>query len=83
MADQSDEMAAALGVAPLTSEEQTALLDLARDVAHTTQRRNAPLSAFLLGVAVGQSDQPRLPALREAATAVRACLPEPTDPTAG
>lgn len=34
------------------------VLDLARDVAHGVARPAAPLTAFLLGVAVGRSDDP-------------------------
>jgi Domain of unknown function (DUF6457) len=33
----------------LTAEEVDAILDLARDVAHATERRFAPLSAYLAG----------------------------------
>ena len=33
----------------LTEEEVEAILDLARDVAHATERRFAPLSAYLTG----------------------------------
>lgn len=43
-----------LGLAPLTVAERAAILDLARDVAHNVARPGAPLTAFLLGVAVGQ-----------------------------
>ncbi len=43
-----------LGLAPLTTAEQVAILDLARDVAHNVARPGAPLTAFLLGVAVGR-----------------------------
>lgn len=43
--------AARLGVEPLRDDEVTALLDLARDVAHNQERRYAPLTCFLLGLA--------------------------------
>jgi hypothetical protein len=33
----------------LTEEEVEAILDLARDVAHATERRFAPLSSYLAG----------------------------------
>jgi Domain of unknown function (DUF6457) len=33
----------------LTEEEVEAILDLARDIAHATERRFAPLSAYLAG----------------------------------
>ncbi|HUK71870.1 MAG TPA: DUF6457 domain-containing protein [Streptosporangiaceae bacterium] len=35
----------------------TAVLDLARDVAHSVARPAAPLTAFLLGLAVGRGQQ--------------------------
>jgi hypothetical protein len=35
----------------------TAVLDLARDVAHGVARPAAPLTAFLLGLAVGRGQQ--------------------------
>ncbi|MFT5223280.1 MAG: hypothetical protein ACI867_001595 [Glaciecola sp.] len=40
-----------LGVGSLNEVEATALLDAARDIAHNTERRYAPLTCFLLGVA--------------------------------
>ena len=44
----------ALGVDPLTEEEQKTLLDLARIAAHTSgDRTSAPLLCYLLGVAHG------------------------------
>lgn len=43
---------AELGVDP-TVVDQRVILDLARDVAHQVDRPAAPLTAFLLGVAVG------------------------------
>lgn len=49
-----DRLAGALGEAALTDEEVALLLDLARDVAHGTERRYAPLSTFLVGVALGR-----------------------------
>lgn len=49
-----DEAAAALGVAVPTAPERAAVLDLARDVAHNVARPGAPLTAYLLGVAVGR-----------------------------
>lgn len=48
------EACAELGLEPLSAGEQAAILDLARDVAHNVARPGAPLTAFLLGVAVGR-----------------------------
>lgn len=54
-----DRLAGALGEAALTDEEVELLLDLARDVAHGTERRYAPLSTFLVGVALGRRGEGR------------------------
>lgn len=51
--DWPDRVAAALGVEALTDDQVATVLDLARDVAHGTERRFAPLTTFLAGVAVG------------------------------
>jgi hypothetical protein len=48
-----DDFARALGVNKLTQAEVEALLDFARDVAHGSERKNAPLAAFLAGRFVG------------------------------
>ena len=63
-----EELAEALGEEPLTADETADLLDLARDVAHNTERRYAPLSTYLIGLAVGRGEdqrQQRLEALVE------------------
>jgi len=39
--------------ATITPDEQTALLDLARVAAHSSERLTAPLTTFLAGVAYG------------------------------
>ncbi len=44
---------AELGIDPKTGDAR-AVLDLAREVAHGVERPAAPLTAYLLGVAVGQ-----------------------------
>jgi len=49
-----DELARGLGEEPLTSAETTRLLDAARDVAHRVERKMTPLSAFVMGCAVGR-----------------------------
>jgi hypothetical protein len=43
-----------LGPGPLSTADTKAVLDLARDVAHAVDRPAAPLTAYLLGVAVGR-----------------------------
>ncbi len=44
-----DRYADALGVPALTGAEVDAVLDMARAVAHATERRYAPLSTYLAG----------------------------------
>jgi hypothetical protein len=50
------ELAAELGTAdlPVTTDTVRTLLDLARDSAHQVTRVSAPLTTFLVGVAVGR-----------------------------
>ncbi|MEW2429992.1 DUF6457 domain-containing protein [Micromonospora sp. NPDC047644] len=62
-----------------------AVLDLARDVAHQVLRPGAPVTAYLLGLAVGRGADPADAAARLSALA--GAWPvgldaEPTDPTA-
>ena len=52
---------------PLSTAEVKTVLDVARDVAHAVDRPAAPLTAYLLGVAVGRGLS-----LPEAADRVRA-----------
>ena len=53
MDDWPERYSAALDIR-LTDEEVDAILDLAREVAHATERRFAPLSAYPAGKFVGQ-----------------------------
>lgn len=48
----------ALDLDPTIVHDQTLVLDLARDVAHGVLRPAAPVSAYLLGVAVGRGADP-------------------------
>ena len=59
---------AALGPAAL---DPRLVLDLARDVAHGVARPAAPLTAYLLGVAVGQGRPPAESAARISQLAVQ------------
>ncbi|MGI5246424.1 DUF6457 domain-containing protein [Dactylosporangium sp. CA-139066] len=54
-----DEAAAALGVDAPDAQVRNEVLDVARDVAHNVARPGAPLTAFLLGVAVGRGADPQ------------------------
>jgi Domain of unknown function (DUF6457) len=49
-----DKLARTVGEQPLTATETTRLLDAARDVAHRVERKMTPLSAFVIGCAVGR-----------------------------
>ena len=46
--------AAELELGEVTGEDQRLILDLAREVAHNTVRPGAPVSAYLVGLAVGR-----------------------------
>jgi Domain of unknown function (DUF6457) len=62
--------AAELGLAP--EDVQTkAVLDVARDVAHQVLRPGAPVTAYLLGVAVGRGADPAAAADRISALALK------------
>ena len=63
--DGTARVCAELGLDPLTAEDQALVLDLARDVAHGVLRPAAPVTAYLLGLAVGRG------AGREAATVLQ------------
>jgi hypothetical protein len=74
-----DQVADALGVERISGEELGAVLKLARDVAHGVERKFAPVSTFLLGVAVGQrtaAGPTRGEAFAEATKRVREVLSE-------
>jgi hypothetical protein len=52
------EVRAALDLVPAHPAEQKLILDLARDVAHGVLRPAAPVSTYLLGLAVGRGADP-------------------------
>nr|WP_089250415.1 DUF6457 domain-containing protein [Asanoa hainanensis] len=54
---------AELGIAPADAPVSL-VLDLARDVAHNAVRPAAPVTAYLLGLAVGRGADPREAAAR-------------------
>ena len=84
MDDALAAMADALQVAPLSDGDQRLLLDCARDVAHSTQRRYAPLSTFMIGLALGQAGEPdRHSALQRAIDDLTAALPTEGAPDPG
>ena len=67
-----------LGLDPgqLSTAEAKTVLDLARDVAHAVDRPAAPLTAYLLGVAVGRGLS--LPEAADRVRALAAGWPEST-----
>jgi hypothetical protein len=65
-----EQYAESLGV-PLDDADRDRILDLARDVAHGTERMYAPLSAFLAGCFVGSGGS-----LEDAIERARRLLPE-------
>jgi hypothetical protein len=67
MATWIDGYAEALGLEPLDKEEVGLLLDLARDVAHGSERRYAPLATFLAGYRAGREGGDRRASIEEAA----------------
>lgn len=74
-----DSLARRLGVAPLSEEEISLLLDVTRDVAHASQRRHAPLTAFLVGQALAAGPGDRTQAMTAAISVIRAALPTGQD----
>jgi Domain of unknown function (DUF6457) len=72
--------AATLGPADLATRAR--LLRIARDVAHATERQNAPLAAYLIGRFIQDavsSGIPEADALDQAASVVRALIGEGVD----
>jgi Domain of unknown function (DUF6457) len=53
MSTWTDDLARALGVAPIDGALVGPLLTASREVAHRVERRDTPLSTYLLGVAAG------------------------------
>jgi hypothetical protein len=70
--DWAAEVAAALGLHG--PPDVPLVLDLAKDVAHGVLRPAAPVTTYLLGVAVGRGADPV-----EAARAIAALVPPPED----
>jgi hypothetical protein len=82
MDDWLEQFASALGVEPLSREETGAVLKLARDVAHGVERKFAPLSTYLLGLAVGgraATAGERSAAFREALAGAHPTIPRPPE----
>lgn len=71
LADWNETACQALGLDPAeVAARQGLVLDLARDVAHGVARPAAPLTAYLLGLAVGRGADPA-----QAAATLTALIP--------
>jgi hypothetical protein len=82
MDDWLGELASALAVEPLGPVETGAVLKLARDVAHGVERKFAPLSTYLVGVAVGirvGAGAERTHAFRDAMGLAQPAVPPPAE----
>ena len=80
--DPLDRLAQALAVEPATATETAEILTVARDVAHTIERRITPVSTFLLGVSVERrvaAGATRAEALAAAVADMRGAMPEPPE----
>jgi Domain of unknown function (DUF6457) len=79
--DWIDDLARGLGEeAEAGAEERRVVLKLAREVAHRTERVNAPLAAYVVGQYVAASrarGDPADEAVREAARIAEGLLPAP------
>ena len=74
--DWTATVVAELGVADLVEPgTRDLVLDLARDVAHGVARPAAPLTAYLLGLAVGRGGDPAALAARIGALAAAGATP--------
>ena len=81
MSEWIERLARELGVAPLSPEEERLLLPAARDVAHRVERKDTPLAAYLVGLAVGgrtASGVTRSEAFADALDDMIALLPDGT-----
>lgn len=68
-----------LGTPQMSAEERTAVLDLARLVAHGSERRYAPLTAYALGLSMSAADNPdsRRASVRHAIAKLESTMAEP------
>lgn len=64
---------------PPSPETQRLLLDLARHVAHSTERKNAPLATYLAGFYAARSEASPEAAVAEVVEAARRSIEEPDD----
>ena len=77
--DPLERLAQALGVETPTAAETSAILSIARDVAHTMERRITPVSTYLLGISVQDriaAGASRHDALTAAMSELRTAVPD-------
>jgi hypothetical protein len=77
--DPLERLAEALGVEAPTASETSEILSVARDVAHTLERRITPVSTYLLGISVQRriaGGASREDALSAALSDLRTAFPE-------
>ena len=75
-------LAEATAAEPVSASEIDAVLDFTRVVAHTQERRFAPVASYALGLALGASDPAeRVEIIRRAINAVQG-MREPGSPNA-
>jgi hypothetical protein len=75
MSEWTDRLAAALDVTPLDAGQESSILKASREIAHRVERRDTPLSTYLLGVAVGQRAAASPDELQQVLDAALALLP--------
>jgi hypothetical protein len=86
MSEWTDRLASALTVPPIDQGTQTRLLDASRDIAHRVERKDTPISTFMLGVAVGTAlaaGTPVTEAIEEAFEVLARTLADEPPPDAG
>lgn len=79
MPEWIEDLASALEDEPLSEQETTGLLNVAREVAHRVERKITPLSTFFVGAAVArkmEAGSSRTDALRDVTAALTGLLPE-------
>jgi hypothetical protein len=78
MSEWMDRLAETLGVTPIDPSQERSLLNASREIAHRVERKDTPLTAYLIGVAVGSavsSGADPASVLSRAIDAVLAALP--------
>jgi Domain of unknown function (DUF6457) len=83
MSEWTDRLAETLGVAPIDRDQEDSILKTSREIAHRVERKDTPLTTYLIGVSVGTattSGTDPAAALGIALDAVLAALPPDSGP---